>query len=77
VDQLVATDTTFAVLVTGSVVPFGDLLGALTYFGNQVAAVAVRVEPGAPAGLSVSGGMTVVAVRELADLPRMLLAVAV
>lgn len=64
-----ATDASLVVLVTGSLIPFVDLRGAANRFGPEAVPVAVRVEPDAPAGISVSGGLTVLAVRTIGDLP--------
>lgn len=69
-----ATDTSLAVLVTGSRIPYAELRSAGAWFGPEVSPLVVRVEPAFPAGLSVSGGMTVLAVRDLTDLPRLLAA---
>lgn len=73
---VLATDTSLAVLITGSTIPFQDLRAAANRFGPDVTGIAVRVETDAPAGISRSGGMTVLAVRSLTDLPRLLVAVA-
>lgn len=64
-----ATDASLALLITGSRISFADLRAAAHRFGPEVVPVAVRVEPDAPAGVSVSGGLTVLAIRTLADLP--------
>lgn len=69
-----ASDTSLGVLVTGSTITFAELRAAAVRFGPDVTPLALRVEPGAPAGVSSSGGMTVLAVRLLADLPRLLVA---
>lgn len=66
-----ATDTSIVVLVTGNVISFSDLQGAGRWFGPDVSVLAVRIEPGAPAGFSRSGAMTVLSLPALADLPRM------
>jgi uncharacterized protein (DUF58 family) len=71
-----APDTSVAMLITGSVIPFSALKAATVYFGPDVAIMAIRCEPDAPPGISRSGGLTVLAVRALADLP-LLLATAV
>jgi uncharacterized protein (DUF58 family) len=69
-----ATDTSLAVLITGSTIPFGELRHAAHRFGPEVTPLAIRVEMDAPAGISRSGGMTVVAIRALNELPRLLVA---
>ncbi|HVT64502.1 MAG TPA: DUF58 domain-containing protein [Mycobacteriales bacterium] len=68
----VAPDITVAVMVTGSGAPFNELRATKSWFGPDVACVAVRVEPDAPASLSASGGITVMGVRALEDLRRLL-----
>jgi uncharacterized protein (DUF58 family) len=69
-----ATDTSLAVLITGSVIPFGELRQAAHRFGPEVTPLAIRVEMAAPAGITRSGGMTVIAIRALNELPRLLVA---
>jgi uncharacterized protein (DUF58 family) len=67
-----ATDTSLAVLLTGSVISYADVRHAAQRFGPDVVPLVIRVETDAPSGLSRSGGMTVVAIRALSDLPRLL-----
>lgn len=67
-----ARDTTVLMLLTGSVIPFRALQGAATYFGPDVRVIALRCEPDAPPGLSRSGDLTVLALRDLTDLPMLL-----
>ena len=67
-----ARDTTVLMLVTGSLVPFRALQGAAVYFGPDVRMIALRCEPDAPPGISQSGGLTVLALRTLTDLPMLL-----
>jgi uncharacterized protein (DUF58 family) len=67
-----AQDTTVLMLLTGSVIPFSALRGAAVYFGPDVRVIALRCEPDAPPGISESGGITVLALRTLTDLPMLL-----
>jgi uncharacterized protein (DUF58 family) len=67
-----ATDTSVLMLLTGSVIPFRALQAAAIHFGPDVKVMALRIEPDAPPGISESGGMTVLALRTLADLPLLL-----
>jgi uncharacterized protein (DUF58 family) len=67
-----AQDTTVLMLLTGSVIPFRALKGAAVYFGPDVRVIALRCEPDAPPGISQSGGLTVLALRSLTDLPMLL-----
>jgi uncharacterized protein (DUF58 family) len=67
-----AQDTTVLMLLTGSVIPFRALKGAAVYFGPDVRVIALRCEPDAPPGVSQSGGLTVLALRTLTDLPMLL-----
>ena len=67
-----AQDTTVLMLLTGSVIPFQALRGAAVYFGPDVRVIALRCEPDAPPGISQSGGLTVLALRTLTDLPMLL-----
>jgi uncharacterized protein (DUF58 family) len=67
-----ARDTTVLMLLTGSVIPFRALQHSASYFGPDVRVTALRCEPGAPPGISRSGDLTVLALRELTDLPVLL-----
>jgi uncharacterized protein (DUF58 family) len=67
-----AQDTTVLMLLTGSVIPFSALGSAAVYFGPDVRVIALRCEPDAPPGISQSGGVTVLALRTLTDLPMLL-----
>jgi uncharacterized protein (DUF58 family) len=67
-----AQDTTVLMLLTGSVIPFRALKGGAVYFGPDVRVIALRCEPDAPPGISQSGGLTVLALRALTDLPMLL-----
>ncbi|HEY6790830.1 MAG TPA: DUF58 domain-containing protein [Trebonia sp.] len=67
-----ATDTSVLMLLTGSVLPFSAVKSATVYFGPDVKAMAIRMEPDAPPGISRSADLTVLAVRTLADLPLLL-----
>jgi uncharacterized protein (DUF58 family) len=67
-----ATDTSVLMLLTGSVIPFSALRAATVFFGPDVKVIAIRVEPDAPPGISRSGELTVLGLRALADLPRLL-----
>jgi uncharacterized protein (DUF58 family) len=67
-----AQDTTVLMLLTGSVIPFSALRSAAVYFGPDVRVIALRCEPDAPPGISQSGGLTVLALRTLTDLPTLL-----
>jgi uncharacterized protein (DUF58 family) len=67
-----AQDTTVLMLLTGSVIPFPALRSAAIYFGPDVRVIALRCEPDAPPGISRSGGLTVLGLRALTDLPALL-----
>lgn len=67
-----AQDTTVLMLLTGSVISFPALRSAAVYFGPDVRVIAVRCEPDAPPGVSQSGGLTVLGLRTLTDLPMLL-----
>ena len=69
-----ATDTSVLMLITGSVISFAAVKSAAIFFGPDVRVMAIRVEPDAPPGISRSGQLTVLALRALADLPRLLAA---
>jgi hypothetical protein len=67
-----ASDTSVAMLITGSVIQYRALRSAAIYFGPDVRTLAIRCEPQAPPGVSRSGDLTVLAVRALSDLPLVL-----
>jgi uncharacterized protein (DUF58 family) len=67
-----ATDTSVLILITGSVIGFRTLQSAAIFSGPDVKVIALRVEPDAPPGITESGGMTVLGLRTLADLPLLL-----
>jgi hypothetical protein len=67
-----AQDTTVLMLLTGSVISFPALRSAAVYFGPDVRVIALRCEPDAPPGVSQSGGLTVLGLRTLTDLPMLL-----
>jgi uncharacterized protein (DUF58 family) len=69
-----AQDTTVLMLLTGSVISFAALRSAAVYFGPDVRVIALRCEPDAPPGVSQSGGLTVLGLRTLTDLPMLLAA---
>jgi uncharacterized protein (DUF58 family) len=61
-----------AALVTGPLTSFETLRRAAGVFSPAVTVVAVRVEHGAATGLQRTGGLTVLTIGRLADLPRAL-----
>jgi uncharacterized protein (DUF58 family) len=67
-----ASDTSVAMLITGSTIPFRALKSTTACFGPDVKAMAIRCEPQAPPGISRSADLTVLAVRSLSDLPSLL-----
>jgi hypothetical protein len=67
-----ATDASVLLMITESVIPFSTLKQATIYFGPDVRPMAIRAKPDAPSGINRSGDLTVLAVRALSDLPRLL-----
>lgn len=67
-----APDASIAILVTGSHRPFIQVQRALAQFEVEVIKVALVIDPDAQVGVRRAGGLTILTVRELADLRRVL-----
>ncbi|MFW5470349.1 DUF58 domain-containing protein [Knoellia sp. CPCC 206435] len=67
-----APDASVAILVTGSHRPFIQVQRALAQFEVEVIKVALVIDPDAQVGVRHAGGLTILTVRELADLRRVL-----
>ena len=67
-----APDASVAILVTGSHRPFIQVQRALAQFEVEVIKVALVIDPDAQVGVRSAGGLTILTVRELADLRRVL-----
>lgn len=65
-----ASSVSSVVMITGPLSSFADLRRAAATFSPDVAVLGVRVEHGAPLTLQRSGGLSVLTVGRLADLPR-------
>jgi hypothetical protein len=61
-----------AVIVTGPLTSFQVLRRAVSAFSPDVNVVVIRVEHGATAGLQRSGGLSILTIGSLGDLPRAL-----
>lgn len=68
----IAPDTSVALIVTGSVIPFAQLRRAAMHFPPEVRVVALRIDPTASTAISGSGGMTVLSLQQLSELPALL-----
>jgi uncharacterized protein (DUF58 family) len=68
----IAPDTSVALVVTGSRVPFVELQRAAAHFPPEVRVVALRVDPASPTGISGSSALTVLTLSALNDLPALL-----
>jgi uncharacterized protein (DUF58 family) len=71
-----APDTSLAVLITGSVVPFSVVRRAGAALPPEIDTVALRVDPTADPGMTTVGEMTVLTLRALDDLPALMRVVA-
>lgn len=71
-----APDTSLAVLITGSIVPFSAVRRAGAALPPEIDTVALRVDPGADPGMTTVGDMTVLTLRALNDLPALMRVVA-
>ena len=67
-----APDSSIAILVTGSHRPFIQVQRALAQFEVEVIKVALVIDPDAQVGVRRAGGLTILTVRELTDLRRVL-----
>ncbi|KGN31177.1 hypothetical protein N802_04940 [Knoellia sinensis KCTC 19936] len=67
-----APDASIAILVTGSHRPFIQVQRALAQFEVEVIKVALVIDPDAQVGVRSAAGLTILTVRELADLRRVL-----
>jgi uncharacterized protein (DUF58 family) len=67
-----APDTSVVLLVTGANTPFVALRRAALHFAPEVNKIALRIDPSRPAGISAAGGVTVLSLSTLADLPALL-----
>ena len=67
-----APDASVAILVTGSHRPFIQVQRALAQFEVEVIKVALVIDPDAQVGVRHAGGLTILTVRELSDLRRVL-----
>jgi uncharacterized protein (DUF58 family) len=65
----IAPDTSVALLITGSLVPFIDIHRAAAHFPPEVRSLAIRIDPGAPTSVRGSRGLTVLSLQSLAELP--------
>lgn len=67
-----APDASIAILVTGSHRPFIQVQRALAQFEVEVIKVALVIDPDAQVGVRRAGGLTILTVRELTDVRRVL-----
>lgn len=68
----IAPDVSVVLMLTGSNAAFADLLHARSYLPPEVQVSALRAAAGAPMGLRESGGLPVLTIGALSDLPRVL-----
>jgi uncharacterized protein (DUF58 family) len=68
----IATDTSVLMLITGSLVALPALRSAAVFFGPDVKVIALRVDAATVPGVSRTGDLTVLGLRVLGDLPRLL-----
>jgi len=71
-----APDTSLAVLITGSIVPFRLVRRAAAALPPEIDTVALRVDPAADPGMTTVGETTVLTLRALNDLPALIRVVA-
>lgn len=68
----IAPDVSIVVLVTGPNSSYAEFQHARTYLPLEVGTVAIVVQEGAPVGLKDAGGISVVTLGSLAELPRVM-----
>lgn len=71
-----APDTSLAMLITGSLLPFGTVRRAAAALPPEIDAVALRVDPTADPGMTTVGNITVLTLPALNDLPAIMRVVA-
>jgi uncharacterized protein (DUF58 family) len=71
-----APDTSIAILITGSVLPFGTMRRAAAALPPEIDTVALRVDPKADPGMTSVGNITVLTLHALNDLPALMRVVA-
>lgn len=71
-----APDTSLAVLITGSVLPFSVVRRAGAALPPEIDTVALRIDLGADVGMTTVGDMTVLTMQALNDLPALMRVVA-
>jgi uncharacterized protein (DUF58 family) len=71
-----APDTSIAMLITGSILPFGTVRRAAASLPPEIDTVALRVDPNADAGMTTVGNITVLTLHALNDLPALMRVVA-
>ncbi|GIG57803.1 hypothetical protein Lfu02_21750 [Longispora fulva] len=64
----IAPETTTALVVTGAAPAFADVRRACAQVPPELRTLALRVDPAAPAGITVGTSLSVLTMRELADL---------
>jgi len=68
----IAPDTSVALIITGSLVPFRELQHASTHFPPEVRVIALKIDSMRPTGISSHGGLTVLNLQTLAELPALM-----
>jgi uncharacterized protein (DUF58 family) len=68
----IAPDTSIALIVTGSAVPFVELRRAASHFSIEVRTIALRIDPSATTGISGSSALMVLTLRNLSELAALL-----
>lgn len=68
----IAPDTSVAMIITGSEVPFHELHHASAHFPAEVRVVALRVDPRQPTSRSGDRGLTVLTLQALDELPALM-----
>ena len=71
-----APDTSIAIVITGSVLPFGTMRRAAAALPPEIDTVALRVDPKADPGMTSVGNITVLTLHALNDLPALMRVVA-
>jgi len=68
----IAPDTSVALIITGSLVPFRELQHASTHFPPEVRVIALKIDSMRPTGISSHGGLTVLNLQTLVELPALM-----
>lgn len=69
----IAPDTSIALMITGSIIPFAELHRAALHFPPEARAIALRIDPAGRTGISGNNSLTVLTLQSLSELGPLLM----